>query len=477
MFNKNNIIDTFLIRDKLISEQEHQILFKDKEFWNKNFDYNLFNNTLHKIIELQKNNDTIYLNNICFPNYIEFKDLNISSSQNINFEYCCFYNEINFYGIHFTGETHFSYSTFYKKVDFRKTTFDFATSFRECNFSDNAIFDSSSFKSNTHFTDCQFQEVSFQHCVFEGDTYFNNSNFQDKINYLDAEFKKSANFNKCIFNGSTTSFTRCIFNTPNFNNSKFQGEVSFRGITCLDDSYFNNIVFSNKVEFNQSKFMQSADFENTQFESAYFFSTNFKKIISFKNAISNKIISFENMSCNMLDMTNSNFSIVNFSNIKGENYFTLNKLHLKNKETARIIKSHLEKQHNIIESNKFFVFEQEKYYDELSWLNNFGNKFVVWLNKRISNHQTSWTKVLLTILLYIFIILQGYSFFTDYSLYDYNLMHNINKGIELIDPLNIFKEDNTLYKNHQALGLTIRIISLYLFWQFTMAFRQNTRRK
>jgi len=477
MLNKNHMINTFLIRDKLISEEEYKILFKDKDYWENNLNYKPFINTLHKIIELQKDEDTIYLNNICFPNHIEFKDLNISPSININFNDCSFYQKINFHGIHFTGKVDFSNTYFYKEVNFRKTKFDFETSFSKSKFLSIATFNSSSFQEKTHFKDCQFQEISFQDSIFKKDCYFGNSHFQNKVNFLDAKFQENSNFDKCIFDGTITSFTRCIFNTPNFTNSNFKGEVSFRGITCQSYSYFNNIIFSNKVEFNQSKFLNNVNFENTQFESAYFFNTKFNNIVSFKNAISNKIISFEAMSCGMLDMINSNFSIVNFLNIKGKDYFPLKKTHLKNKETARIIKSHLEKQHNLIESNKFFVFEQEKYYDELSWVNNFGNKFVVWLNKRISNHQTSWGKVLFAILAYICIILLGYSIYTDYSLSQHSIMDNINKGIELIDPLNIFKKDNTLYANHQALGLTIRIISLYLFWQFAVAFRQNTRRK
>ena len=160
-----------------------------------------------------------------------------------------------------------------------------------------------------------------------------------------------------------------------------------------------------------------------------------------------------------------NYSKLNFSSI-----FT-------NKETARIIKSHYEKHHNIIEANKYFVIEQEKYFEELSWGKDFGTKLVVWLNKIISNHQTSWPKVLRVILIYILIVFIGYEYFTNWATLKLGFNESFNKSIELIDPLNMFKNDNNLYENHQALGLTIRVISLYLFWQFITAFRQNTRRK
>ena len=66
------------------------------------------------------------------------------------------------------------------------------------------------------------------------------------------------------------------------------------------------------------------------------------------------------MAIGTIDMTNSNFEIVNFSNLRDKNSFSLKKTNIQNKETARVIKSQLEKQHNIIDANKFFVIEQDK---------------------------------------------------------------------------------------------------------------------
>ncbi len=473
MITKNHIIDGFLIRDKSISKEEHKLLFKNQDYWKNNSNYKPFINALNKIVELQKDQDTVFLSCICFPKEIEFKDLNLSPTIKINFSYCSFYAKVNFYGIHFTDKIDFSHTIFYKAVDFRKTIFDLEANFEKSKFNNKTTFHTH-FKQKTHFDNCIFQEISFENSIFEKDSYFNKTHFQDKTNFLNAKFQQYANFNKCLFDGITTSFTKCLFYCPMFNSSNFQGEVSFRGIICEDYSSFDNIVFSSKVEFNQSKFKNGVSFENTQFESAYFFNTNFNKVLSFKNATSNKIISFEHMSCGMLDMKNSNFSIVNFLNIKGKDYFTLKKIHLSNKETARIIKSHLESQHNIIESNKFFVFEQEKYYDELTWFNNFGNKFVVGLNKLISNHQTSWLKVLSWIVIFALFIYYLHEGIPQTKEAWFNLPHI---AIEFLDPLKMFKGDDKIYKDKEFWGFLTRIFTLYLFYQFIVAFRQNTRRK
>jgi len=476
MLTKNHIIDGFLIRDKSITKDEHAILFKDKNYWKKKFNYTPFVIALNKVIELQNKQDTadtVFLSCICFPKEVEFTDLNLSLTTKINFSYCSFYRKVNFFDIHFIDEIDFSHTTFYEKVDFRKTIFNSYTYFDKCEFLGRTSFQTE-FKQKTSFENCIFHEVSFQGSSFIEDAYFKNSIFKNKTNFLNTTFKQNSFFDKCFFEGKSTSFTKCFFHHPSFRNSNFQGEVSFRGIKCEDDANFDNIIFSDKVEFNQSKFKNNTSFENTQFNSAYFFNCNFQEIISFKSATSNKIISFEHMSCNILDIKNSNFSSVNFLNIKGKSSFTLKKKHLANKETARLIKSHLESQHNIIESNKFFVFEQEKYYDELSWLNNFGNKFVVGLNKLISNHQTSWLKVLSWIVIFSLLIYYMHEDIPQTKEVWFNLP---NRAVELLDPLKIFKNDDETDKEKELWGFLTRVFTLYLFYQFIVAFRQNTRRK
>jgi len=50
----------------------------------------------------------------------------------------------------------------------------------------------------------------------------------------------------------------------------------------------------------------------------------------------------------------------------------------------------------------------------------------------------------------------------------------IDEIVRLINPV---KQDDKLLQGHEIFATILRIISLYLFWQFAMSFRQNTRRK
>ena len=475
MSTKNHIIDKFLIADKLITKKEHDILFKDKDYWQQNSYYKPFTDALTKIIKLQKNNDVIYLSGICFPNYIEFKNLEISPTKNIDFSFCNFYDKANFFGIEFIGKIEFNNTTFHKEVTFKKSIFSKTGYFKKCSFLDKADFSFILFNEKVYFDNSVFSKVSFEHSIFGKESFFVKCKFNQDANFLEANFKDRADFNKSIFEGNYISFTNASFNSTVFDNSTFKRETSFRGIKCEDYCYFSDIVFSSKVEFNQSKFKKNVIFDNTQFENAYFFSVICQEKVSFKNALSNKVVSFENMAIDTIDMTNSNFEVVNFSNLRDKSFLPLKKTNIQNKETARIIKSHLEKQHNIIDANKYFVIEQDKYFDELKWNNNLGSKFVVGLNKLISNHQTNWIKVLLWIVVFSVIVL----YFHDGIKLELNkelLYSQLNRAVELINPLNIFKS-NDLFKGEEFWAMLVRVITIYLFWQFTVSFRQNTRRK
>lgn len=273
------------------------------------------------------------------------------------------------------------------------------------------------------------------------------------------------------------SFTMNLNTVFSFSNCKFHGSTSFMTSTFHKKSYFNNASFYGEADFSHTTFVSGGSFIKTIFQNnAFFNDSTFDNEMYFKGSYFEKIADFSNSFFKKLELTNSYFSLPNFNDIKNFEGYSFSSI-FPNKETTRIIKSHYEKNHNIIEANKYFVIEQEKYFKELSWGKDFGTKLVVGLNKIISNHQTSWTKVLRAILIYIAIVFIGYESFSNWATLKQGFNESLNKAIELIDPLNMFKKDNNLYENHQAIGLTIRIISLYLFWQFLTAFRQNTRRK
>lgn len=160
----------------------------------------------------------------------------------------------------------------------------------------------------------------------------------------------------------------------------------------------------------------------------------------------------------------------------------LTEKHIQSKETARIIKAHFDKQNNITESNIYYPIEMEKYRKEILYedinpfMNFFLNKnyFVTTISKYVSNFGTDWIRVLLWIIIFSITILIFHDGFSS----DIDTIQNIpNRAMELINPLNVFKKDYNLYQGHEFWAMIIRIITVYLFYQFAMAFRQNTRRK
>ena len=122
--------------------------------------------------------------------------------------------------------------------------------------------------------------------------------------------------------------------------------------------------------------------------------------------------------------------------------------------------------------------EQDKYIDELIeqgiWRNK-GIIFPVFLNKIISHHGNSWLIVLVWI-----ITLSLTMYYLQYGIPQSEIAWSQlpHKAIKLIDPLQMFKEeDNTYLKDKEFWKFLIRITIFYLFWQFIISFRQSTRRK
>jgi len=93
-------------------------------------------------------------------------------------------------------------------------------------------------------------------------------------------------------------------------------------------------------------------------------------------------------------------------------------MHFENKESSRFIKTHLEKENNVTESNKYFVIEQELYINELrndkvKQVNNYQNLFVLYLNKFVSNFGTDWIRPIFVIFSFGFLASFLYILFSN----------------------------------------------------------------
>jgi len=337
-------------------------------------------------------------------------------------------------------------------------------------------------------------------------------NFTKLVYFSHAKFYGRADFGQIIFEYNTT-----------FDNTHF-----------YDNAIFQSTTFKKDISFYSATFHQDAALVNTQFEmKAMFVGTIFKTLADFRNSDANKIL-FTNAHINKIDLFAFTYREANFLNL--HNYpnqkLKLSTQNFINRETVRLIKSSLEKEHNITEANKYFPIEQDLYINELKQdkhvSNHISNLSVLYLNKFVSNFGTDWIRPIFVMFsfgflasflyilfsnnptLFIFeqypistkdiLLWTGGGFFISiviYLLYYYKkwwlfilflsgyigiLIFNqdlrliTNDISKLINPLNIFK-GKEYFEDIAPYGMFVKLIMATLIYQFIMAFRQNTRRK
>ncbi len=291
------------------------------------------------------------------------------------------------------------------------------------------------------------------------------------------------------------SFDHALFaHKSNFEGTTFTQDIDFEGATFRDKTYFRDTVFRGEAIFTSATFLAKVYFRRTVFErEAYFLSTTFLEKADFRDvffqaealfrgAVCKDLIQFSGAHISSLDLETSRFDDASYLHLHGagrpgDKPTLLSARNFPNKESARHIKAHFEKQNNITEANKYFVIEQSLYLKELQsegWWSHKGTIFTVALHKLISNSGTSWIKVLLWIIVFALLVLVLYDGIPQTQ----EAWRNIpNRAVELINPLSIFRRDYHLYEGHAFWAMVVRVISMYLLYQFMMAFRQDTRRK
>lgn len=337
-------------------------------------------------------------------------------------------------------------------------------------------FDFKTYDFNT-FEEIRFEKTTFENHLRNADKYI----FKVNMYFSDATFKTHVSFDSSTFYG-IVHFDRAKFlDGAKFNKAIFENNIYFRWSKFKKIAYFENTHFKKITDFTKADFYDTAYFDHAIFEDlTYFERARFQNLTDFQNAESSKYISFAHIQLwinGTFSLHNSRFEHASYLNIIQTNGFSVTSKHLANKETARLIKAEFEKQKNVTESNKYFEMEQKHYFKELikdGWYNNLGGIISVGLHRLISKSGTSWGRVLFWILIFSILVL----YFKDGIPHNYETLLNVpNRAIELINPLNVFKKDYNLYDGQEFWAMLVRIITIYLFYQFTMAFRQNTRRK
>jgi len=286
----------------------------------------------------------------------------------------------------------------------------------------------------------------------------------------------------------------------------FYSEINIREVNIKHHLHFGNAIFHKKVNFNKSIFEKRIDFLETKFycnvtfggvkfkDEASFWDSKAYQLIAFYSITCSKIFSINKLFFNKIDIHNAQFTEANFLELSGyqdKKNTSLYKTNFANKESARLIKAHFEKQGNITEANKYFVIEQEKYLEELKDKANIteGNKPIklipLYLNKYISNFGTDWIRAVLVLLVFAVVSNFIYGLFNDklvsiFPLTSLNWIENIkdylNTLVKMVNPLNAFKAKDNIFEDYEFFGAIVRIGSAAIIYQIIIAFRQFTRR-
>ncbi len=332
-------------------------------------------------------------------------------------------------------------------------------------------------KDDFTFLGCVFYgEIDFRNFIFEKEFYLEGCTFFDDCIFYDAVFKQKFTLSDCIF-----------FGYINFIYSHFIDTSYFALLTCFKDVDFGENTFEKKCFLHYSDF-----YGNLSFEGSVFKKNSLIKDINFLN-INLIDAEFNNLSLlglNSLNQINISEIINNKISTKLEPISSpISQKNFTNKESARLIKDHFEKQNNITEANKYFVIEQEKYIEELKDKENKteGSKWVklipLYLNKYVSNFGTDWIRAILALFVWAVAMNLSYGIINK----DYVSVFNLNLSLwdtigtyfntltKMINPINAFKDEST-FTNHEFFGAIVRVVSATIIYQIIVAFRQFTRR-
>ena len=263
-------------------------------------------------------------------------------------------------------------------------------------------------------------------------------------------------------------------------------EHNFKLHNCkVDFVNINNTDFEKNADFFKSRFLQSKPIE--------FKSINFRGLAlfgecEFKDKLLLEYVTFEKLS-HFREATFENGLDLEKANIEKEmNFYGAKELDsdkskkVTSQETYRIIKYNFQKVGNTIEANRYHSLELEKRKTFLDTKKDiyFYDWLIFQLNWMTSRFSTSWIRVMcwicavgvLTILFNHFTIIKDLFFHPYHFKADY-IQKAFNAFFKYIS---IFNADKSFYNANPMLFFLNKVALGYLYYQFIVAVRKDTKR-
>ncbi|MCD4668735.1 MAG: hypothetical protein K8R44_09195 [Sulfurimonas sp.] len=317
---------------------------------------------------------------------------------------------------------------------------------------------------NMEFDECSFNDIDlynlsigivFLNCII-GKFFITNSEVSNLISVRNTKTEENNIGTVEIFD--TTFKDNFHFSNINISflmisDTNFNKLFDFNSVVVMDECNFEKIKFKELALFDKCIFETKIIFKYVIFESfSYFRNSTFKNGIDLEYSSSKEEMNFYN-----IQGLSSKESKINTS-----------------QETYRIIKHQFEKLGNKIEANKYHALELEQrrrilYKEKFDSLQKFSEWLVFMSHKVFSNHSSSWH----ISIFWIFVV----GFFTSFSI-DNLVYHRYDCTVSWIDYfkyISIINLDNCI-KEHPLIFLLNKISLGYLYYQFLLSVRKDTRK-
>lgn len=293
-------------------------------------------------------------------------------------------------------------------------------------------------------------ELCIINCEFDKDFILNNV----KINIIliiDSEFNAKVELKDGVIDEIelvNTNFNK-IFDSFGTHYGKF---------------YCSKSIFSDFVGFETCKFADLEDNEKLNTMAVFRYVT-FLSFTNFRNTTFYKGLDIESINIK---------ETPNFLNIKLEPKSINTKIET-SRETLRIIKHSFDKVGNYIEANKFFALEMRKYKQDLADKPLSQEKFVFWLNEKISNFGQSYLRPIVWI---VFFSVIYYPLILVYENNPPSADSFISVILDVANKVasNIIPFKNILKDGMEFVSLAFYAIYTSLIWQIIVAVKRHTRR-
>lgn len=299
------------------------------------------------------------------------------------------------------------------------------------------------------------------------------------LEILNKKIKKKFYLNKQYDgNKKLTKITNLIIKNTTF-------KKNFKLHNCVvDNILIADVDFEKNADFFKSTFKRSYPKENKD-RNIYMKAINFRKLAlfgdcTFHEKIFLQYVTFEGYSHFRRTKFKKGLDL-DYTNIQEEmNFFNVEQLDSKesientSQETYRIIKHNFEKIANKVEANKYHALELEKKLEDDN--SPFSERFILWFHWFFSRNGTSW------ILPFLFIFLVGFTtvlfiHLDSLNIQDFGDWKLWEKGLtESFKYIYILYKDNALWNNHPIIFALNKFSLGYLYYQFLIAVRKDTRK-